>query len=106
MQNVTKALQSSRQELKAMEEGRDLAEAKSKIQEKALMDNLDSMRAERDGMAELTAKLERKEESPVGVDAAGWLYLALWGCKAREASGKSWTIMMWWRGSISVLQLD
>ena len=55
-----------------------MAEAKSKIQEKALVDNLSAMRSERDGLAELTSKLEKKKERPAGVDASG-VFLLFFG---------------------------
>ena len=70
-QNVTQALHASRDNLKAKEEAVETAESRGKLQEKALTDNLDAMRAERDNLAELTAKLERKRERPAGVDASG-----------------------------------
>lgn len=71
MQNVTQILQAAQEDVRSKEEALAVAEAKSKIQERALVDNLQAMRSERDGLAELTSKLESRKERPAGVDASG-----------------------------------
>lgn len=72
---MTQILQATQDDVRIKEETIAVAEAKSKIQEKALEDNLSAMRAERDGLAELTVKLEKKKERPAGVDASGAFFL-------------------------------
>lgn len=71
MQNVTQDLQSSREELRAAEGEKKMAEARVEVQEKALVANLDALRAERDKMAEAVARLEKQKERPAGVDSTG-----------------------------------
>ncbi len=71
LQNVTLALQASQEDVKGKGDAMALAEAKSKIKETALVDNLSAMRAERDSLAELTVKLEKRREMPAGMDASG-----------------------------------
>lgn len=70
-QNVTHALQAAQEDLRVKGEALGNAETKNRIQEKALEENMSAMRAERDGLAELTAKLEKQRERPAGVDASG-----------------------------------
>lgn len=76
VQNVSAALQASRQALQEREERLEADGLEAKKQQKAVMENLQAMRSERDSLADLNAKLEKQKERPIGVDASGTLSLA------------------------------
>lgn len=73
MQNLTQALQGSKEALKATEAQLSKMEVEAQVQQKAVDDNLAAMRLERDHLANLNSVLTKQKERPIGVDASGMI---------------------------------